>query len=99
MTQSPRINLRVPVFYRAGEVWGEGTSGDVSMSGALIEFATETPALDAKVEIWFSFFPGSTSVAVPARVVRHTDSGFGVTFIDLQDEHFHLLRQALPDGA
>jgi hypothetical protein len=99
MTQSPRINLRVPVFYRAGEVWGEGTSGDVSMSGALIEFATETPAIDTKLELWFSFFPGSTQVAIPARVVRHTDSGFGVSFIDLQEEHFYLLRQALPDGA
>lgn len=97
--QAPRINLRVPVFYRADTVWGEGTSGDVSMSGALIEFASETPPLDAKVEIWFSFFPGSTSVAIPARVVRHTETGFGVTFIDLQDEHFQLLRQALPDGA
>jgi hypothetical protein len=99
LIQSPRINLRVPVFYRVGEIWGEGTSGDVSMTGALIEHASETPELDAKLEIWFSFFPGSTSVALPARVVRHTEAGFGVAFVDLQDEHVQLLRQALPDGA
>jgi hypothetical protein len=96
-----RVPLRVPVSYRsvAGDVWGEGTSWNLSTSGALVEHATRPVALGTELLLWFSLYPGSTGTALPGTVTRLTERGFAVRFGKLDDEQAYLLKRALPDGA
>ena len=96
-----RIPIRAPVSYRSvdGEVWGEGTSWNLSISGALVEHATRPVELGTELLLWFSLYPGSTGTALPGTVMRLTGRGFAVRFGELDDEQAHLLKRALPDGA
>ncbi len=95
-----RVALRVPVSYRSvdAELWGEGTTWNLSTSGALVEHATRQPVLGTELLLWLSLYPGSTGVALPGTVTRLTDRGFAVRFGKLDDEQAHLIQRALPDG-
>lgn len=96
-----RVPLRVPVTYRSldGDAWGEGTSWNLSTSGALLEHVTRPVAVGTELLLWFSVFPGSTGTALPGTVTRLTERGFAVRFGKLDDEQALLLKRALPDGA
>jgi len=96
-----RIALRVPVSYRSAgaDIWGEGTSWNISRSGALLEWASKPAPVGTELLLWFSFFPGSTGTALPGTVTRTTPNGFAVRFGELEDDQVYLLKRALPDGA
>ncbi len=95
-----RVAVRAPVSYRSldGELWGEGTSWNLSTSGVLVEHASKQVPLGTKLMLWFSFHPGSTGTAIPGEVTRLTERGFGVRFGELDDEQAYLINRALPDG-
>lgn len=96
-----RVPLRVPVTYRSldGDAWGEGTSWNLSTSGALVEHATRPVPVGTELLLWFSLFPGSTGTALPGTVRRLTERGFAVRFGKLDEEQAYLLKRALPDRA
>ena len=96
---APRFNLRVPVVYRHGTSTGEGMIWNISTSGARIERASIREAPGTSLLIHASFFPGSFEVELPAEVVRETDEGFSVRFIELQERELSMLKAALPAAA
>ena len=71
---------------------------DISTSGARIERASVLVELGARVGLHASFFPGSFDVELMGSVVRQTDGGFAVRFVDVGPLQAELLHLALPRG-
>ncbi len=94
-----RFDLRVPVEYEGSEAQGDGMTWDISVTGARIENASAPVERSAKVEIRSSFFPGSFEIELTAVVVRVTETGFAVRFVDLGPRQRELLSAVLPNTA
>jgi hypothetical protein len=94
-----RVKLRGPTEYRNGGVHGHGTVWDISASGALIEEASSPVERGTTLGLRSSFFPGSFEVELKGDVVRHTETGFAVQFVDLGAPEIEFLRAVLPDAA
>ena len=93
------MKLRAPTEYRNDAVHGNGTIWDISASGARIENASAAVDHGATLALRASFFPGSFDVEVRGDVVRHTDNGFAVRFVELGAVQKELLRRVLPRPA
>jgi hypothetical protein len=85
--------------YRNDAVHGHGTIWDISASGARIENASEPVDQGATLGLRSSFFPGSFDVELTGDVVRHTESGFAVQFVELGAPQIEFLRRVLPSAA
>jgi hypothetical protein len=46
-----------------------------------------------------SYLPGSFETELTGRVVRQTEGGFAIQFVDLEEEHVALLERMLPLGS
>lgn len=93
--REPRFEVRVPAEFEGGAS-GSGTTWNISFSGVLIENASERLPIGTRVEVRFSFFPGSFGTTFVGRVIRHTERGFALEFSDLDDPHRKVLTAALP---
>ena len=93
-----RFGLRAPTEYSEGRT-GRGTTENISLSGALIENISEQQLVGTRLDLRFSFFAGSYETPFAGRVVRLTDRGFAVEFVELDSTQHQLLHNALPRGA
>jgi hypothetical protein len=82
--------------YTSGSVRGQGTIWDISASGARIEDASVPVEQGATLGLRSSFFPGSFEVELKADVVRYTETGFAVKFVELGEPQVEFLRRILP---
>jgi hypothetical protein len=91
-----RYSLRAPASYRGEAFEGVGEVQNISSSGMLIERCS-APAREG-LTVWLraSYFPGSTEVPIESRVVRTTDSGFAVRFVNLTPVVTRLIGHILP---
>jgi hypothetical protein len=96
---APRVKLRGPTEYRNAGVEGHGTVWDISASGALIEAASQLIEPGERIGLRSSFFPGSFDIELRADVVRHTETGFAVQFVELGAPQIDFLRRVLPGTA
>ncbi len=94
-----RYELRIPVDYQSSGREGKGLLWNISSSGARIEQASVSMQLGTEVRLTLAFFPGAAPVALLGEVVRETESGFAVRFLDLGQRVQKLLRVALPRAA
>ncbi|MBW2733274.1 MAG: PilZ domain-containing protein [Deltaproteobacteria bacterium] len=89
-----RVELKSRVQVRAESTTYEGTMHDLSLSGVLV-VAPGKPELGTKVNIELMLAGPKTELAIELRgkVIRHTDTGFGLTY-DLEsfelDSFLHL---------
>ena len=74
---------------------GSGFTENVSLSGALIEYASRSIPVKTKVRLRFSFFVGSFDTVFLGTVVRHTEDGFAVHFQDMDEAQRDVLRKCL----
>ena len=69
---------------------------NISASGVRIEHASVLVEPGARVGLRSSFFPGSFDVELMGEVVRHTEAGFAMRFIDVGPLQRELLHLVLP---
>jgi hypothetical protein len=91
-----RFTLRAPVTYRGTAFEGVGEVQNISSSGLLLERCS-APAREG-LTVWLraSYFPGSTEIPIESQVVRTTDSGFAVRFVNLTPVVSRLIGHILP---
>ncbi len=68
---------------------------DISSSGARIEAATVNVPPGSTVRMCFSYSRRAPRVLTSAEVVRCTDSGFAVRFVNMEQQTHHMLEDAL----
>ncbi len=95
LRRSQRFELRAPAEFQNGG-HGSGMTWNISFSGALIVNASELLPVGTRLEVRFSFFPGSFETTFVGRVVRHSEHGFALEFSSLDEPRRHVLRTALP---
>lgn len=89
-----RYTVRVSTEYESSEV-GSGFTENVSISGALVEYASRVIPIQTKIQLRFSFFPGSFDTVFRGIVARHTEDGFAVEFVDMGETQLEVLRKIL----
>ena len=89
-----RYTVRVSTEYESSEV-GNGFTENVSISGALVEYASRVIPIQTKIQLRFSFFPGSFDTVFRRIVARHTEDGFAVEFVDMGKTQLEVLRKIL----
>ncbi len=72
---------------------GQGMLANVSYSGALVEPASESIELGTRLVLRCSLFVGSFDIELAGEIVRNTDGGFAVRFVDLGPRQMDLLRR------
>ena len=90
-----RFDLCVPVEYRGSGCEGVGFVRNISRSGARIERSSVTVTQGMMLGIRFSTFLGSFAAELPSQVVRLTDTGFAVRFVELERDQVKMLRAML----
>jgi hypothetical protein len=96
---APRFLVHVPVSFQGPAVAGSGTIQDISTSGARLRAAGAPPQPGATMTMRFSIFPGSLEISLSSEIVRHTEDGFAVRFLDLSYDQDQYLKAALPAAA
>ena len=91
-----RFHLRAPAMFRSDEGEGVGEVQNISSSGLLLERCSSVTRTGHTVWLRTSYFPGSTEVPIESRVVRTTDTGFAVRFVNLTPAAEHVIGQVLP---
>ena len=76
----PRRPVEIAVLCGSGVEKGSATMVNVSLSGALLEYASIRPRRGAPVEVSFRRKDRDEPVRLVGTVVRHTGSGFAITF-------------------
>ena len=92
---APRFDLRVPILYQAHGARGSGMIWDISTSGARIEVATTDVAPGSLIRVRFVYSPTEPPLLTSAQVVRCTEGGFAVEFVNMERHAHHLLADAL----
>ena len=95
---APRFSVQVPTEYENSHM-GSGLTENVSLSGVLIEHASTSMAIQAEIQLRFSFFSGSFDTVFRGTVVRHTEDGFAVQFVDMGEAQLEVLRRIAPERA
>jgi hypothetical protein len=91
-----RFSLRAPASYRGSEIEGIGEVQNISSSGLLLERCSAPLREGATVWLRASYFPGSIEVPIESKVVRTTESGFAVRFVNLTPRVAQLIGHILP---
>ena len=89
-----RFNVQVPTKYENSHM-GYGFTENVSISGVSIEHSSRLIAIQTEIRMRFSFFMGSFDTVFRGTVVRHTEDGFAVQFVDMGDAQREVLRRSL----
>ncbi len=94
---APRIRLLAPAEYHGCEASGTGMTWDISASGLRIEDVSTRLEDGDGVRVRCSFFfVGSFDVELKGSVVRQTETGFALQFLDLGTGQLRLLDALLP---
>ncbi len=91
---APRFSVQVPTEYENSHK-GSGIAEDVSLSGARIEHASISMAIQTEIRLRFSFFMGSFDTVFRGTVVRQTEDGFAVQFVDMGETQLEVLTKIL----
>jgi hypothetical protein len=91
-----RFALRAPASYRGIEVEGVGEVQNISSTGLLLDRCSTSAREGATVWLRASYFPGSIEVPIESKVVRVTQSGFAVRFVNLTPKVARLIGHILP---
>lgn len=91
-----RFALRAPASYRCSDLEGIGEVQNISSSGLLLERCSIPPREGTTVWLRASYFPGSIEVPIESKVVRVTESGFAVRFVNLTPNVSRLIGHILP---
>ena len=99
--RDPRVSLRLEAHYSFGRVVEDGMLANISYSGALIEDTTMRPEIGTRVVLQVSLVPpdgfeATTPFELTGRVVRHSDNGFAIEYVDRLDP---AVRQMVDDAA
>lgn len=94
-TRPRRVGVHFDTQYRGKGVEGSGTVLNISHSGALIEPAEPLLISGGEIRLRFSFLESSVPIEIRARVVRETDHGFAVQFVDLTPRIAAVLKLAI----
>ena len=89
-----RFTVRVSTEYEGSHV-GTGLTENLSLSGVLIEYASTSIPIKTKIAMRFSFFAGAFDTVFWGSVVRQTDDGFAVQFVDMGETQLEVLRKIL----
>jgi hypothetical protein len=81
---SPRFRIQCPVSFHFEEGQGCGILGDISMNGARIDHAVPCPEPGTSVLLLLAPLEGFFPIQVSAKVVRETETGFAVAFMNRQ---------------
>ncbi len=95
---APRFNVQVPTEYENGHP-GSGLTENVSPSGVLIEPASRSIAIQTELQLRFSFFIGSFDTVFQGTVVRHTEDGFAVQSMNMDEAQLEVLRKILAEAS
>ena len=79
----PRLRLLSHAFYWADRVEGRGELSDISMTGALIEEASTPMKPGTELRVTFGLKECGTAIQLRANVVRETETGFAVEFLEM----------------
>ncbi len=79
--REPRYDLRLSVRYRGPEGAGRATVWDLSGRGTRLELATNNVAPGTKIQLEF-LRKGAPPIRTWAQVVRETETGFALRFLD-----------------
>ena len=90
-----RIPSRIPVAYWSGRVEGQGIVRDVSRLGARISEATSSLATGSELKIELGALSGLASFVLSGEVVRQTDDGFALRFLDPDSDKTRFLEPFL----
>lgn len=77
--RSPRFVTRFDALVSAEQEEGAGVLGEISYSGARLEAASIRPPVGTKVTLYIFIQPVSP-FELSGVVVRHTETGFAVTY-------------------
>jgi hypothetical protein len=92
-----RFLLRAPASFDDGRgTVGSGFVENISRSGVLLAGCSPVPHPGARVWLRASYFPGSVEVALSGEVVRLTERGFALKFIDLTPVAERTISRILP---
>ena len=90
--EAPRFDVQAPVEYENSQK-GSGSTTNLSLGGVLIEYASTMIAIGTEIRLWFSFFGGSFGTVFRGTVVRHTEDGFAVQFVDMGEAQLEVLQR------
>ena len=88
---APRVGMDAPAEYRAGSGNGTGTVRDISTSGVRVDDVSMRLDNEEEAGLRCSFYMGSFGVELTGRVVRQTDTGFALQFLELGADQRALL--------
>ena len=90
-----RFRIKGPVHFEAGFTEGWGTLADISTTGARIDDADPRLKEGSSVRMMISLVEGALPVKLKAKVVRETETGFAVEFVELEPRLKQLIRLAV----
>lgn len=98
---SERQDIHLPItLLDDGQEILQANSKNISIGGIFINTAPQALDIDKKLDVSFSLRSanGTRQHRLPARVVRHHDSGIALTFSDYNTDTLNALRILLYDG-
>jgi c-di-GMP-binding flagellar brake protein YcgR len=90
-----RVSVRFEIEYSGRSVSGTGTVQNISSTGALIEDADPPLLSGGEVTLRFSIFEDSAPITIRGKVVRETENGFGVEFVEMDPRTRKVLKTAV----
>jgi hypothetical protein len=82
---APRKKTNLAVLCKSEAERGVARIVNISLSGALLEHASIQPEQDATVTILFAPPRAKSSTKLSGTVVRHTEIGFAIQFLAIND--------------
>jgi hypothetical protein len=92
---SQRVRVRFPVTFTGRNIQGCAFARNISVSGALLEDAEPLLITGGRIRVRFSLFPESLPIEATAIVVRETENGFAIRFVDMDGRFRSVLRRAI----
>jgi c-di-GMP-binding flagellar brake protein YcgR len=91
-----RVNVPLPVVLHTSQGPVNGEIWDIGPGGAFI-LCERKPGIDETVVIVFAGGQGDDSVTIEGRMVRSTEEGIGVQFVELSERERRYLNQVVTD--
>lgn len=92
--RAPRFPAANRVTFSTGDTEGSGRLANLSETGALIRESTQRLYPGIKIRVRIEEGAGEGSVELQAAVVRETDDGFAVRFLQVAPELARILAEA-----
>ncbi len=92
---APRLEARIPVGYSGGRLEGQGIISNLSKSGAALSEITTPVPNGVRLNLEFAALSGLPWFSLWAEVVRQTEDGFAVRFLEPDSQKRRLLDPVL----